>query len=135
MGLAARTIKPTRPRILSIGILRALPKVRLVSRLLVTQCRLEIPYRPFPSYRKHANATACITHQLMATDAIGFWNWGERCIRLPSQRRRQIRWVDLPPRAVFQLDDVALGVRSDFHGFHDRAPQIKGPGAGGRRGL
>jgi hypothetical protein len=90
--LAAHTIKPTSQRIRDIAFFR-----RLASGLLVTQCRLEIPYRPFPSYRKHANAATSVTHQLMATDAIGFWNWGERRIRLPSQRRRQIRWVDLPP--------------------------------------
>ena len=44
--------------------------------------------------------------------------------RLPIERQIEIAGEDLPPRSVFELHDVALGMRLDLHRSPDRDPSL-----------
>src|SRR5260370_41053085 len=79
------------------------------------QRRLDLVHGPAFAVGDHAHLGAA-ADQHVRTEIILGRDDGDFRLGLPVQRQVEIAAEDLPTRAIVELDDVALGMRSDLHG-------------------
>jgi hypothetical protein len=79
---------------------------------------LTLSHRPVLAERQHPYS-AVIAHTDEGVGTHLIVNAHKRQIRVgpPVQRHVNIAWKDLPLRSVVKLDQVALGVLTNFHGL------------------